>query len=288
MSSADPSLAIDLKKLVVGSSEQENFAPDKFQRNRGFSSDNVGLEVASACFGGSGSSHESGWSAMTLWIAMKGGDVYALCPLLPSKWQPSWTLIPSLSTAAMSKDASKQTESSDPEDERQHQDQLEWVRDIDGQNPITLESAGDEFPPEIYTRPSHPGPIPRLQGPFQMLPEDIDDDFEFADIHVIASKIDSEEFLDADDPDSEAEMLDEGGVSAAVIVLVTRSGRVYVCLDLDGVEGQWLPRKKVGSCGYAKQSISFCFTNISCSCSRNACFRLPKNPISSCSKALTH
>lgn len=244
-SSANPALAIDLRKLVVGSSEEESFGPEDFRKSRGFSSDDVGLEVASACFGGSGSSHESGWSAMTLWIAMKGGDVYALCPLLPSKWQPSATLIPSLSSAAVAKNAliEEQGESPDLENKRQCRDQLGWIRDVDGQDPTFL-YPDDEFSPEIYNRPSHPGPIPRLQGPFQIFPDDIDEYLELSDIHVVASKIDSAEFMNDDDSDSEAESVDDSGVSASVIVLMTRNGRVYVCLDLEGIEGQWLPRKK--------------------------------------------
>ena len=245
MSSAEPSLAIDLKKLIFGTSEEENFAPEKFQRNRRFSSDTVGLEVASACFGGNGSSHESGWSAMTLWIAMRSGDIYALCPLLPSKWQASVTLISSLSTAAVDKEASMEDgDSSDPEEERQCQDQLQWIRDVDGQEPA-FAASDEENALEFYNRPSHPGPISRLQGPFQMFPEEIDEDLDFSDIHIIPSMVNPEEFMNDDDSDSETGMLDEPSLSAAIVVLITRSGRTYICLVLEGIEGQWLPRKKV-------------------------------------------
>lgn len=244
-SSDSPSLAIDLKKLVMGSSEEENFAPDRIGKSRRFSVDNVGLEVASACFGGSGASNESGWSAMTMWIAMKGGDVYALCPLLPSKWQPSATLISSLSTAAVAKVTSKQKGGSyEPDEERQSCDQLDWIRDVDGQDPILMD-VEDEFPPEVYSRPSHPGPVPRLQGPFQILSEDADEELDLSDIHVIGASLDEEDFMGNDNSDSEADLVDEHGVSASVITLLTRNGRVYVCLDLEGVEGQWLPQKKV-------------------------------------------
>lgn len=256
-SSDSPSLAVDLKKLVVGSSEEGNFAPDKFGRNRGFSSDDAGMEVASACFGGTGSSAESGWSAMTLWVAMKGGDVYALCPLLPSKWQPSATLIPSLSMAAVGKAASTQLDDAhDSGEEQQYRDQLDWVRDVDGQDPTLLDPA-DESSPEVYSRPSHPGFIPRLQGPFQIFSEDTELDLELSDIHVIAAKLDADEFLSVDESDSEADPTDEHGVSASIIALMTRSGRVYVCIDLEGVEGQWLPRKKVGCLDYALPCCSY-------------------------------
>ena len=247
LSFANPALAIDLKKLVNASSDQDDIAPNRFERNRGFSFDDVGLEVASACFGGSGSSQESGWSAMTLWIAMRGGDVYALCPLLPSRWESSVTLVSSLSQSALAKDALRETlEASDSAFEQQCRDQLEWLRDIDAQDPVRLES-DDDFSPasEIYHRPTRPGPIPKLQGPFQMSLEDLAEDFEFSDIHIIAAKTENQE-LGEDDSDSEAESIDEHGLSAPVIVLLTTSGIVFLCLDLDGVEGQWLPREKVG------------------------------------------
>lgn len=258
-----PSLAIDLKKLVMGSSEEENFGPDKFGRNRRFSLDNVGLEVASACFGGTGSSHESGWCPMTLWIAMKGGDVYALCPLLPSKWQPSRTIISPLSSAAVAKNSSNQKEdSSDSEENRQCHDQLEWIRDVDGQEPTLLDDE-DEDSLEIYSRPSRPGPIPRLQGPFQILSEDTDDDLELSDIHVIAAKLDEEEFIGDDDSDLEFDSEDDNGLSVSTIALLTRTGRTYVCHDLDGVEGQWLPRKNVGSPKLALASAFSWRTNVS-------------------------
>ena len=244
-STDSPTLAIDLKKLVTGSSEEQDFTPGR-TRNRAFSLDSVGLEVASACFGGSGSSDESAWSATTLWVAMKGGEVFALCPLLPSKWQPPSTLIPSISTAVVAKNALNQDGSkSNPEESRHYNDQYEWIRGIDSQDPKIVEGV-DGFSPdiEIYSRPTTPGAIPRLQGPFQMFSEDMDEGLELSDIHVVAGKMDAEALTSGDESDSEPDWLDEHGVSAAVVCLLTTSGRVYVCLELEGVEGQWLPRKK--------------------------------------------
>ena len=241
----NPSLAIDLKKLVMGSSEEDNFAPDKFGRNRRFSLDNVGMEIASACFGGTGASEEAGWNPMTLWIAMKGGDVYALCPLLPSKWQPSSTTIASLSAATLANGAVHQVEESPKsEEERQARNKLDWIREVDSQEGTLLNNE-DESSAEVYHRPTHPGAIPRLQGPFQILSEDADDDLDLADIHVIAARLDEEEFLDDDGSESEKDMGHGEGLSVSVINLLTRLGRINTCLDLDGVEGQWLPRRKV-------------------------------------------
>ena len=241
-----PALAVDLKKLMTGTSEEDDFAPDKFGINRKYTSDALGLEIASASFGGSGLSDESPWSATTLWLATKGGDVYALCPLLPSTWEPSSTLIPALSSSVMEKSALALGEDEkDTLESRQNRDQYEWIRSLDSQEPA-LDEGEDGTEIEVYKRPIHPNPIPRLQGPFQMFSDEVDEDLEFSDIYVIAGKSDPKEVFDDDDLDSETEYVDDHGIPASVICLVTRSGRVYVCLDLEGVEGQWLPRKKVG------------------------------------------
>ena len=242
-----PSLAVDLIKLSVAVSREDDTTPHRIGRNRGFSTDDIGMDVASACFGGTGSSGESAWSAMTLWVAMKEGDVYALCPLLPSKWQPSSTVIPSLSTAIVSKTLLLAGEkSSELADTRHLEEQYNWISDIDGQTPILLPGM-TEFSKEteVYARPAHTGPTPALQGPFQLLPGNLEEELELSDIHVIAAKINVEELMVGEDLDSEPGLLDEGGLSASIICLMTTSGRVYLSLDLEGVEGQWLPRTRV-------------------------------------------
>ena len=241
-----PSLSIDLKKLASGVSEKEDFRAYSMNRNRGFSVDGIGMNVAAACFGGTGSSEESPWSAMTLWIAMREGDIYALCPLLPEKWQPSATTLASLSASAMTKQALMHEDSLQPEQIQQYEDQYRWISDIDGQDPMVV--AGKDrfsFNPEIYARPLHPG-IPKLQGPFQLLDED-DIDLDVSDIHVIAAKVDGEEIMDGEEADSDSGlgMADEAGLSAAIICLLTRTGRIYLSIDFIGVEGQWLPRSRV-------------------------------------------
>lgn len=235
-----PSLAIDLKKLLFGTSNEEDFQPNRIGQNKGFSSDLVGMEAVSACFGGTGSEEESPWSPMTLWVAMKDGDVYALCPLLPSKWHPSATLLPSLSAAAVSKNTAN-----DDMDQCKH-DQYRWISDLDSQEPKLVHGESELAPlKEIYKRPSDPGPIPKLQGPFQIYPEDLEEDMELSDIHVIAAKLNIEELMQGEDFGSEPDMSDEEGLSTSIVCLMTRSGRIHICLDLDGVEGEWLPRKNV-------------------------------------------
>ena len=247
ISSYNPSRAGDLKKLAVGASRNEDFRPNKLNANRSFSLDSVGMDVASACFGGRGSSEESPWCAMTLWIAMKEGDSYALCPLLPSKWQPSSTMIPSLSVQVVSKLAAMQEVSLPGDEVQQSNDQYQWITDLDGQQPQSAHGDRELLPgTEVYCRPLSPSPIPKLQGPFQVFGDEYDQDPEITDIHVIAATVDTEELMDCEgsDTDSGLGLDDEAGLAASVVCLMTRTGRIYVCLDLNGVQAQWLPARR--------------------------------------------
>lgn len=245
-------LTIDLRKLIDGKSQEDDFGAYGLGRNRGFSADAIEMEVASACFGGNGTAEEHGWSSMTLWIAMKEGDVYALCPLLPTKWQPPPTLVPSLSTAVVSKVAAQQDDDSlTAEEKRQTDQQYQWISEIDSQD-SSLAGGESEYDDEveIFHRPAQPGPIPRLQGPFEILPDDSEEYLEISDIHVIAAKVDLEELMLGEDDESDLISANQDELSAALICISTTDGRVYICLDLDGVEGQWLPAKRVSLHGF--------------------------------------
>ena len=247
MSFDTPSLAVDLKKLAVGASRHDDFRPNKLNANRSFSLDSVGMDVASACFGGHGSSEESPWCAMTLWVAMKEGDVYALCPLLPSKWQPSSTMIPSLSVQIVSTLAATQEVSLPLEEVQQSKDQYQWITDLDGQQPRPAHGTGEILPgTEVYCRPLSPSPIPKLQGPFQVFGDEYDQDPEISDIHVVAATVDTEELMDCGDSDADSGLglEDDAGLAASIVCLMTKTGRIYVCLDLDGVQAQWLPTRR--------------------------------------------
>ncbi|KAL1875910.1 hypothetical protein VTK73DRAFT_9765 [Phialemonium thermophilum] len=239
-----PTLAVDLKKLASGTSLDQDFSASASTTNVGFSPDSFDMEVASACFGGRRS---GGWSPMTLWIAMRGGDVYALCPLLPQKWSPPPTLIPSLSVSVVAKVAADEDDSSvSPAAKLLAQQQLDWMADLDNQDPQFVEAPYGEIV-EVYTRPARPGAVPKLQGPFpiELGPEDEDDDdVELTDIHVIGEKASTQELMSGEDDEFEMGPTDEDGLSLTIVCFLSTSGRIKVCLDLDGVEAQWLPPRK--------------------------------------------
>ncbi|KAI2466589.1 hypothetical protein F4781DRAFT_434263 [Annulohypoxylon bovei var. microspora] len=237
-----PSLTIDLQKLADGTSLDQNFATSPDVTNKGFSPDSFEMDVASACFAGRGS---GGWSPMTLWIAMREGDVYALCPLLPAHWAPPPTLIPSLSISIVANLAAIEDDPNVSEQAKLlAQQQLDWMSDLDNQEPRVIEGPSGEPPTEIYTRPSRPGIVPRLQGPFdlELSPDSEDDlDTELTDILAIGQKLDTDELMIGEEEELDMEDIEGEGLSVSIICLLSSSGQLRVCLDLDGVQAQWLP-----------------------------------------------
>ncbi|OIW33806.1 hypothetical protein CONLIGDRAFT_652252 [Coniochaeta ligniaria NRRL 30616] len=249
-----PTLAIDLKKLADGTYLDQDFSASTSTTNTGFSPDSFDMEAVSACFG---DRRSGGWSPMTLWVAMKGGDVYALCPLLPSKWSPPPKLVPALSVSVVAKVAATEDDAeTSPEAKRLAQQQLDWMADLDGQEPRVIDGLPGEPFTEVYTRPSRPGAVPKLQGPFYMelAPEPQQgDDADLTDILVIGEKISTSDLMFGEDVDLEADE-DDDGLSLSVICLLTVSGRVQIYLDIDGVQAQWLPKKSARSDAYTLDS----------------------------------
>lgn len=235
----EPSLAVDLKKLGSAATTQADFSASKYGAGKAFSPDTAEMQVAAACFGGQGRYDEHGWASMTLWVAMSEGDVYALCPFLPSKWRAPVTLKPSLTTSAVAKlRAIDQDRTASSSERRVVDQQCKWLADLDAQDPIMLPGDGDYDEVEVYSRPERPGAIPKLQGPFYVGSElDIG---EITDIHSIAAKLNDDALFDEDDDETTA----DDGLSVGVICIATSTSKVHVCLDLDGIEAEWLPSKR--------------------------------------------
>lgn len=238
----EPTLAVDLRKLVEAITDDDDLSASGYGQSKGFSSEAYEWEVASACFGGSLDQEGiNGWAPTTLWVAMKEGDVYALCPLLPSRWQLSnspgaSSILQHLTTSIESRNASNE-EDEEPEEQRISRDQLAWLMSITDQEPIVEQDDLGGLT-EVYTRPDSVPDCPKLQGPFQLTPElDMSKDFEISDILVYGLSN-----LDSVDDDTIPE-----GLETSVVCLLTSNCDVHICLDMDGVEGQWLPSNEVSS-----------------------------------------
>ncbi|KAJ5590289.1 hypothetical protein N7450_004261 [Penicillium hetheringtonii] len=236
-----PTLAIDLQKLVDGTSSDQDFAPTGFGKNKGFSADIYDMEVASSCFAGTGNEKEDAWAPMTLWVAMRPGDLYALCPLLPAKWQAPSATIPALSSAIVPKLAALEETPEDLEEELTAcRQQYEWLREIDDQEPLDAPSDSDTIQgADVFTRPANPSVIPRLQGPFRFETGDELDDLDLCDILAECRRLD-----DGEEEELASEVSQRDKLSGTVICLTSGNGRVHICLELDGVEGQWLPKAR--------------------------------------------
>lgn len=232
---SEPSLSVDLPKLANATTDQDDLSASKFGASKGFSPDSVELEIASACFGDSPDQEGvHGWAPMTLWIATVPGDVYALCPLLPSKWQlvespGSFTFLQTL-TSSININYTELSEDEDASqfDVKTSEKQVAWLSDIIYQDPFQEELPnGDSV--QVFTRPLSAPAVPLLQGPFTITPEV--DDFELSDMIVFSLKTLSE---------TSSEEAAEG-VPTAVVALLTDTCKVHVCLDLQGIIGCWLP-----------------------------------------------
>ncbi|KAL2433735.1 hypothetical protein ABEF95_010078 [Exophiala dermatitidis] len=128
-------------------------------------------------------------------------------------------------------------------DERRAVDQqYEWVQEIDNEEPLLMDSTESLGEFEVRLRPQNPSAIPRLQGPFAIQPEDDEQDIEISDILVFPARLDGDELLGED----EYEDFDLGAYSAVpftTLCVATPQDEMWVAIDLDGVSGQWLPRR---------------------------------------------
>lgn len=239
-----PTLSINLQKLADGVSQDQDYSATSIGMNRSvaFSPDSFEMEVASACFA---AKEGGGWSPMTLWIAMKAGDVYALCPLLPERWSPPMDLVPALSATVIANVAAIEDDHEVSHKKKQlAQQQMAWMSDIDAQDAQIVDGVDGEKE-EVYFRPSKPGRIPKLQGPFDFElapPEGVQDELDsmLTDIYVIGPKLDLDEDLFGDDDYGD----ETQGLSVGVVCLTSRNGRLSVLLDVAGVDAQWLPNKR--------------------------------------------
>lgn len=254
-----PTMSVDLKKLADGTTLDQDFSASTTATNKAFSPDSFEMEVASAGFAHRGS---GGWNPMTLWIAMTEGDVYALCPLLPHRWAPPPTLIPSLSVSIVTTVGAIEDDPEVSEYEKLlAQQQLAWMGELDAQEPQILDSAPGDPLVEVYTRPSRPGVVPRLQGPFELEsdPDTGDDlDTSITDILVIGKKTETDELMFGEDVDLEeydgVDTRDREGASLPVICLLSTSGQIRIYLDLEGVQAQWLPPRSKSSSTAARMN----------------------------------
>ncbi|KAF2631831.1 hypothetical protein BU25DRAFT_385506 [Macroventuria anomochaeta] len=232
---SEPTLSIDLVKLINAQKDQDDLGASIYGASKGFSPDSVELEVASACFGDFPEQEGvHGWAPMTLWIATVIGNVYALCPVLPSRWQlvetpGAFTFLQTLASSInINYTELSENDDAPKDDVKTSEKQLSWLSDIIYEEPF-VEALPDGDTVKVFNRPSSTPAVPLLQGPFAIAPQV--EDFELSDMIVYSLKT----FSDG----SEEEAAE--GLPAAVVCLLTDTCKVHVCIDLEGIVGRWLP-----------------------------------------------
>ncbi|KAL9085547.1 MAG: hypothetical protein Q9159_004645 [Coniocarpon cinnabarinum] len=230
----NPGLALDLRKLSDPEATSQDFSPTKYGTSSGFSPDDVDMEAAAACFGGCGAMDEGGWAPLTLWVAMTNGDIYALCPFLPSQFFLTRDQVSSL--AATVDCAAELDDLQSSSNSQTLERQQEWVADVMNQQRQQDVNEEDAISCS-FIRPERPAAVPALQGPYHLEP-DSDGVFDVTDICAVAKTL-------ATSNDSARDVLREDGHNpssppAPIICVVTSEGTIHVLMDTDETQALWI------------------------------------------------
>ncbi|KAF3906361.1 hypothetical protein ABW20_dc0104274 [Dactylellina cionopaga] len=204
----EPSETLDLKHMLG------------IERTSSYLIDDV--EPASMCFGGVGSI----WSIFTLYILMKNGEIYSICPFLPSKWMLDSDFMEELKyELQIHQEIRDSADNTISALNRHNSKQIcFWIHEISrlirvqslSNKNIELE---DEAAGYILPKPALPDfEAPLLQGPylFQPAPDEVFDEGVFAsDISRV------------------------GAAQYAVIVVAWSTGRVDMMLEFENVSPRW-------------------------------------------------
>lgn len=190
------------------------------RRGRGFSADPEEMEPASCCFGGG----HQGWRPFTLYILMRGGDIYALSPLVPSRWNASREYLQNLSLD-ITADLESLDETATMQEKVVLRQQTKWINDVLNQesNLATAFGNASRKVPTCLTRPETVGGAPLLQGPFLFQPAPL----EFPGVQYHACDI----------------FHVEAG-ALGVIGILFSNGKVDICLEFELLGAKWVGWRK--------------------------------------------
>ncbi|RPA90664.1 hypothetical protein L873DRAFT_1848718 [Choiromyces venosus 120613-1] len=192
------------------------------RHNGGFFADEEEMEAASCCFG---DGHQ-GWRPFTLYILMRGGDIYALTPVVPSRWKAPREYLQSLSLD-INWGLENLEDDVTMEEKLVLRQQTKWINDVLNQEAnIGAVYAGSAISPRkkastCLVRPGVVGATPQLQGPFlfQPAPQEISTDEYGCDIFHIES-----------DP-------------VGVIGILFSNGKVDICLEPESLKAKWVDKR---------------------------------------------
>lgn len=158
-----PEQTIDILKLAGRGRTLSSFTPDA-----------VDYEPAACTF----ASGQDLWRPFTLYILMRGGDVYALCPLVPSKWfLPHANFMDDIKVELdLKREELGQKDRPSKLEKAILRSEIKWtnevfeqLRNLDNPSEVSGQTKGPKQ--EWLTRPKSFDSTPALQGPFLMRPE---------------------------------------------------------------------------------------------------------------------
>lgn len=204
-----PEQVFDLNSLAGRERQRTSFIPDP-----------ESFEPASCCF----ASGDLSWCPFSLYILMRGGDIYALCPIVPSRWIPSENYLNSLQ-----RELSTQLEAlEDFTDVTRSgrltlRQQAKWLEEVLNQQTARWSPSINRRDQEFYfTRPESVSPSPKLQGPFLLQPAPVDTSVE----EVYACDI----IHTTSDP-------------VATISVVWSNANIDVFLEFEPIQAKWVGKK---------------------------------------------
>ncbi|KAF8423559.1 hypothetical protein EV426DRAFT_602039 [Tirmania nivea] len=204
-----PDQVFDLNSLAGRERQRTSFIPDP-----------ESFEPASCCF----ASGDLCWRPFSLYILMRGGDIYSLCPIVPSRWVPSENYLPKLqrelSTQLEALEDSTDVTRSSRLGLRQ---QAKWLEEVLNQETARRSSSINRRDQEFYfTRPESISLTPTLQGPFLLQPAPVDTSAE----EVYACDI----IHTTSDP-------------VATISVVWSNANIDVFLEFEPIQARWVGKK---------------------------------------------
>ncbi|KAK6501734.1 hypothetical protein TWF481_009561 [Arthrobotrys musiformis] len=204
----EPTESLDVKQMLG------------IDRNSSYLIDDI--EPTSICFGGVGSI----WSIFTLYILMRNGEIYSLCPFLPSKWMLDSDFLDELKFELQAhKEVRDSVDTTIPAADRHNSKQIcYWIHEVSRLIRVqNLANGHDELDEEpagyILTKPALPDlTAPLLQGPYllQPAPEDNFDESIFA-----------------------SDIVRVGAAQYAVLAVAWSSGKIDLMLEFESVSPRW-------------------------------------------------
>ncbi|KAK9767803.1 hypothetical protein K7432_002084 [Basidiobolus ranarum] len=196
-----------------------------FSGGNTFSAESDGKEAVSFCFG----SPKKDWGPFTVYVLMKNGDIYSLCPVMPKTSVCSKGLLSNLLALVQAQQIPEFLNRSvftDDVEITQESLQSHWINEVVNNakllntNVLAFGTEGQDLEEE-HVHISQPNSVraqPFVQGPYLLQPAPVEisgDDVEASDIL----------YMDAD--------------PVGILAIAFGDGKIDICLEVEPVVAQW-------------------------------------------------